>query len=161
MSPAPPTRVAVVSGYFNPLHVGHVRMMTAARALADSLVVIVNNDAQQLAKVGTIVQPVEDRIEIVRALRDVDDVVAAVDRDASVEETLALVRARYPKAHVLFANGGDRSDPETVAEIATCRELGIEIVLGVGGRQKADASSRINVVLRGLARPVDSSPPAS
>jgi glycerol-3-phosphate cytidylyltransferase/D-beta-D-heptose 7-phosphate kinase/D-beta-D-heptose 1-phosphate adenosyltransferase len=141
------SRVAIVSGYFNPLHVGHVRMITAARALADSLVVIVNNDEQQLAKIGTIVQPLAHRVEIVRALRDVDDVVAAVDSGSSVIESLRVIRARYPDAHLVFANGGDRSDPETVAETDACRELAIEVVLGVGGRDKADASSRINRAL--------------
>lgn len=140
-------RVAIVSGYFNPLHVGHVRMMTAARALADSLVVIVNNDEQQRAKIGTIVQPVEDRIEIVAALRIVDHVMAAVDHDSSVVESLRVLRERFPDADLLFANGGDRSDPDTVTEAPTCTELGIAVVLGVGGRDKADASSRINRAL--------------
>lgn len=138
-------RVAIVSGYFNPLHVGHLRMMTAARALADCLVVIVNNDEQQVAKTGTVIQNVDHRIEIVRALRVVNDAVTSVDEDSTVNASLRAIRARYPNADLLFANGGgDRSDPERVAEIATCRELSIEVVLGVGGRDKADASSRIN-----------------
>ncbi len=141
------SRVTIVSGYFNPLHVGHLRMIIDARALGDRLVVIVNNDEQQLAKIGTLVQSVDHRVEIVRALRAVDEVVPSVDHDASVNESLRLVRARYPDADLVFANGGDRSDPESVAEIDVCRELGIKVVLGVGGRDKADASSRINRVL--------------
>lgn len=145
-----PGRVAIVSGYFNPLHVGHVRMMAGARALADALVVIVNNDAQQLMKVGAIVQPVEHRVEIVRALRAVDEALPAVDRDSSVNATLRVLRARFPEAALVFAEGGDRSDPETVTELDTCRELGIQVVLGVGGRDKADASSRINRELNRL-----------
>jgi glycerol-3-phosphate cytidylyltransferase/D-beta-D-heptose 7-phosphate kinase/D-beta-D-heptose 1-phosphate adenosyltransferase len=139
--------MAIVSGYFNPLHVGHLRMMTAARALADRLVVIVNNDEQQRLKLGRIVQPLDHRMEIVAGLAVVDEVVAAVDTDASVNETLALLRERLRDADLVFANGGDRSDPGSVAELETCGRLGIELLLGVGGSDKADASSRINRAL--------------
>jgi glycerol-3-phosphate cytidylyltransferase/D-beta-D-heptose 7-phosphate kinase/D-beta-D-heptose 1-phosphate adenosyltransferase len=142
--PGSPQRIAVVSGYFNPLHVGHLRMMTAARALADRLIVIVNNDGQQVLKSGTVIRPLADRMEIIGALRVVDEVVAAVDTDATVQATLERLRDEHPDAALLFANGGDRSDPDSVAEIDVCRRLGIEVVLGVGGGDKADASSRIN-----------------
>jgi cytidyltransferase-like protein len=151
MSGADASRVAIVSGYFNPLHVGHLRMMTAARELADSLVVIVNNDEQQLLKIGTVVQSVEDRLEIVSALGVVDDAIVAVDLDSTVNATLRLLRQRYAEADLVFANGGDRSHPETVAEIDTCRALSIEVALGVGGRDKADDSSRIRRVLGTLS----------
>jgi len=153
-----PRRVAVVSGYFNPLHVGHVRMMTEARALADALIVIVNNDDQQLAKLGTIVQRLEHRVEIVEALRVVSEVMPAVDRDSSVNESLRVLRARFPDADLVFAEGGDRSDPQSVTEMTTCRELGIDVVLGVGGTEKADASSRINRELRNLMTAQDPGP---
>jgi hypothetical protein len=83
-------------------------------------------------------------MEIIAALRVVDDVVAAVDTDATVRSTLSRLRDDYRDAVLIFANGGDRSDPESVAEIDVCRTLGIEVVLGVGGGDKADASSRIN-----------------
>lgn len=139
--------LAIVSGYFNPLHVGHLRMITAARGLADRLLVIVNNDRQQLAKSGRIICPLDDRMEIVAALAVVDEVVPAVDDDASVNASLAQVRAAYPGCRLIFANGGDRSEPSAVAEYDTCSRLGIEVVLGVGGTEKADASSRINRAL--------------
>jgi glycerol-3-phosphate cytidylyltransferase/D-beta-D-heptose 7-phosphate kinase/D-beta-D-heptose 1-phosphate adenosyltransferase len=151
MNRADASRVAIVSGYFNPLHVGHLRMMTAARELADSLVVIVNNDEQQLLKIGLVVQNVDDRLEIVRAVRVVDDAIVSVDLDSTVNATLQLLRERYPEADLVFANGGDRSDPDQIAEIETCRELSIEVALGVGGRDKADDSSRIRRVLGTLS----------
>jgi glycerol-3-phosphate cytidylyltransferase/D-beta-D-heptose 7-phosphate kinase/D-beta-D-heptose 1-phosphate adenosyltransferase len=144
---AAPLRIAVVSGYFNPLHVGHLRMMRAARALGDRLVVIVNNDDQQVAKVGKVIQSLDDRMEIVAALAVVDEVVAAIDEDSSVNATLERLHALHDGDVLLFANGGDRSDPSTVTELATCTRLGIEVVLGVGGTEKADASSRINQAL--------------
>ena len=153
MSGAEPRRVSIVSGYFNPLHVGHLQMMTAARELADALVVIVNNDEQQVLKIGVVVQSVEDRLEIVRALRVVHRALPSVDLDSTVNATLRQLREAYPDTDLVFANGGgDRSEPESVAEIGTCRELSIEVALGVGGRDKADDSSRIRRLLEAPGR---------
>lgn len=140
-------RVSIVSGYFNPLHVGHLRMMEAARALTGYLVVIVNNDAQQLAKKGKLILPLADRMEVVRALRVADDTIAAVDDDATVRLSLGLVREKYPDAELIFANGGDRSSAARISEADVCEELGIELRFGVGGAEKADSSSRINAAL--------------
>jgi cytidyltransferase-like protein len=140
-------RIALVSGYFNPLHVGHLRMIRAARDLAGYLIVIVNNDEQQLLKKGRVIQTLADRIEIVRALRPVDEVVAAIDTDQTVVKTLTQIRSSHRDARLIFANGGDRSDPQSVAEYETCGSLSIELAFGVGGVEKADSSSRIHRVL--------------
>jgi cytidyltransferase-like protein len=140
-------RISIVSGYFNPLHVGHIRMMEAAAETADHLIVIVNNDEQQAMKKGRIITPLDDRLEIVRALRIVDEAVAAIDEDATVKQTLASIRERYPSASLTFANGGDRSSASVVAEARVCEALGIGLQLGVGGTEKADSSSRINAAL--------------
>jgi glycerol-3-phosphate cytidylyltransferase/D-beta-D-heptose 7-phosphate kinase/D-beta-D-heptose 1-phosphate adenosyltransferase len=142
-----PTSVSIVSGYFNPLHVGHLDMMEAARSLTGYLVVIVNNDAQQVLKKGKVIQPVEDRLRVVRALRVVDDAVEAVDEDGTVKKSLAIVRERYPRARLVFANGGDRSQRSRVAESDVCEDLGIELRFGIGGVSKADSSTRINQLL--------------
>jgi cytidyltransferase-like protein len=141
-------RISIVSGYFNPLHVGHLRMMEAAAEMADRLIVIVNNDRQQMLKKGRIITPLDDRLEIVRALRIVDEAVPAIDEDATVKLTLASLRDRYPSTALTFANGGgDRSTPSAIAEAEVCKALGIDLRLGVGGREKADSSSRINAAL--------------
>jgi cytidyltransferase-like protein len=140
-------RISIVSGYFNPLHVGHIRMMEAAAEMGDHLIVIVNNDEQQILKKGRVITPMDDRLEIVRALRIVDEAVPAIDEDATVKETLASIRDRYPAASLTFANGGDRSDPSVVAEAQLCEKIGIDLKLGVGGLEKADSSSRINAAL--------------
>jgi cytidyltransferase-like protein len=140
-------RISIVSGYFNPLHVGHIRMMEAAAETADRLIVIVNNDDQQIMKKGRIITPLDDRLEIVRALRIVDEAVPAIDQDATVKQTLASLRDRYPSASLTFANGGDRSTASVIAEAELCRALQIDLQLGVGGHEKADSSSRINAAL--------------
>jgi cytidyltransferase-like protein len=145
--PSTVRRAAIVSGYFNPLHIGHLDMMEAARALADALVVIVNNDAQQVAKKGKVITSESDRLRVVLALRVTDAALVAVDDDGSVAASLEVIHAAYPGVELVFCNGGDRSpeaDPVPTAESSVCERLAIEMVWGVGGETKADSSSRIN-----------------
>jgi glycerol-3-phosphate cytidylyltransferase/D-beta-D-heptose 7-phosphate kinase/D-beta-D-heptose 1-phosphate adenosyltransferase len=143
-------RAAIVSGYFNPLHIGHLDMMEAARGLADALVVIVNNDRQQLLKKGKVITTEDDRLRIVNALRVADAALVAVDEDGSVAASLEAIHAAYPGIELTFCNGGDRSpdgDPVPTTEAGVCDRLGIAMVWGVGGEAKADSSSRINEAL--------------
>ena len=142
-----PDKIAIVSGYFNPLHVGHLRMIKAAQELAPFVVVIVNNDEQQIIKKGRILMPEQDRIDIVSELRCVDQAILSIDHDKTVVDSLRLVRTQHPEAELLFCNGGDRSatgDPVPSAEAQLADELGLCMVYGVGGQDKADSSSRIN-----------------
>jgi cytidyltransferase-like protein len=136
-----------VSGYFNPLHVGHLALLSEAATMGTDLIVIVNNDVQQMRKKGKIIQPCDHRILIVRHLRMVDAVYESVDVDDSVCRTLRQVRAAYDTGRFIFANGGDRSDVSACTELEICRELDIDCVGGVGGAQKLDSSSRINQTL--------------
>ena len=136
----------IVSGYFSPIHVGHLDMIDAAAAHGDELVVIVNNNEQQIAKKGKLIIDEHDRLRIVRALRAVDHAFIAVDTDRTVSASLAKVRSDFPDHRLIFANGGDRQ-PGFVPEASTCEEHAIEMLYGVGGTEKADSSSRINVEL--------------
>jgi cytidyltransferase-like protein len=141
---------AIVSGYFNPLHIGHLDMMEAARGMADALIVIVNSDHQQLLKKGKVITTEADRLRIVSALRVADAALVAVDEDGSVARSLEAIHAAYPDIELTFCNGGDRSpqgDPVPTAEAGVCDRLGITMTWGVGGEAKADSSSRINEAL--------------
>jgi glycerol-3-phosphate cytidylyltransferase/D-beta-D-heptose 7-phosphate kinase/D-beta-D-heptose 1-phosphate adenosyltransferase len=143
-------RAAIVSGYFNPLHVGHLDMMEAARARADALVVIVNNDDQQVMKKGKVITDEAVRLRIVEALRVTDSALIAVDADGSVAASLEVIHAAYPGVELEFCNGGDRSpdgDPVPSAEAEVCERLGIAMAWCVGGETKADSSTRINEAL--------------
>ena len=143
---ANPARAAIVSGYFNPLHIGLLQMMEAAHEIGDGyLVVIVNSDEQQRMKKGKVIFDEETRLRIVKALRVVDDAFIAVDTDGSVTESLRKVREAYPDTELVFCNGGDRRDPGAmpITESEVCAELGIEMAFGVGGDDKADSSSRV------------------
>ena len=141
-----PARASIVSGYFNPLHQGHLDMIEAARERTGYLIVIVNNDKQQLLKKGRVIQGEEVRARIVRALRAVDDALIAVDDGPGIEHSLDAVRAAYPDTELEFCNGGDRSpegDAVPAAEAASAERNRIAMLYGVGGIEKADSSSRI------------------
>ena len=136
----------IVSGYFSPLHVGHLDMIESAAALGDTLVVIVNNNDQQRLKKGKVIIDQTDRLRLVTALRAVDDAIIAVDDDRTVSASLQAIAERYPDHELVFANGGDRK-PEFVPEAEVCERYGIRMEFGVGGDDKADSSTRINMEL--------------
>lgn len=135
----------IVSGYFSPLHVGHLDLIQDAAARADDVIVIVNNNAQQQLKKGKVIMDEADRLRIVLALRAVDYAFVAIDDDRTVSASLAKVAAEFPDHRLIFANGGDRNSDEIVPETDICREQNIEMIFDMGGTQKADSSSRINV----------------
>lgn len=149
----------IISGYFSPLHCGHLDMIEDAASRADRVVVIVNNNAQQIAKKGKLILDEADRLRIVSSLRDVDAAIIAVDEDRTVSASLAALADAYPDHELSFGNGGDRA-PEFVPEAAICREKGIDLVFGVGGDEKRDSSNRINMEL-GLEDTVSAPPSES
>lgn len=142
-------KVVIISGFFNPLHGGHLDMIEAAAEMGDKLVVIVNNDKQQVLKKGKVILSAENRSRLMGALRHADEVVIAVDEDPPVIESLRQIAQMYPDDELIFANGGDRDGYRTVPEAAICNELGIKMVFGVGSHDiaKRDSSTRINQAL--------------
>jgi len=144
-----PLRASIVSGYFNPLHPGHLDLFEAARARTGYLVVIVNNDHQQMLKKGKVIQDEDDRARIVRALRVVDAAYVAVEEGPGIDASLDLVRADYPDTDLEFCNGGDRKDLGSLPadEVAAAARNAITLVYGIGGFDKVDSSTRINAGL--------------
>ena len=139
----PPTLV-IVSGYFGPIHVGHLDMIESAEAVGDEVFVIVNNNAQQILKKGKVVIDQTDRLRIVQALRAVDHAMVAVDQDGTVCASLDAIAQQFPNHRLVFGNGGDdRKNNDEVPESAVCAHYGIEMVFGMGGLNKADSSSRL------------------
>lgn len=142
-------KTVIVSGYFNPLHGGHLDMIEAAHKLGDRLVVVVNNDKAQLIKKGKVILDEENRARLMAALRLVDEVVISIDEDLGQAKTLRMLREKYPDQELIFANGGDRDPnkhalPET--ETQACVDCNISTVFGVGSHEveKRDSSTRIN-----------------
>ncbi len=137
----------IVSGYFNPLHGGHLDMIEAAAEMGDWLIVIVNNDDQQIVKKGKIILDEQNRARLISALRVVDEVMISVDADSTQIETLKTISDKYPDDELIFANGGDRDSEQAIPEGPICHERNIQLVFGVGGTNKADSSTRINQAL--------------
>jgi D-beta-D-heptose 7-phosphate kinase/D-beta-D-heptose 1-phosphate adenosyltransferase len=127
-------KVVAVSGYFDPIHVGHLEFLKIAKSLGDKLVVIINSDYQADLKKGKSFMPEEDRLEIVQALRCVDEVFLSIDKDKSVCKSLEYLKPD------IFANGGDRS-LEEIPETAVMKKYNIEMVDGLG--EKIRSSSEI------------------
>jgi len=147
MSPDDRPVGVIISGYFSPLHVGHLDMIDAGAAYGDTLIVIVNNNAQQVMKKGKVILDEQDRLRIVNALKNVDHAFIAVDEDRTVCASIAKAAREFADHRLIFANGGDRADGKVVPETPVCEENGIEMVFDLGGNEKADSSSRINVAL--------------
>lgn len=120
-------KVVVVSGYFDPVHEGHIKYFRLARKLGDRLVVILNSDRQAVLKKGKAFMSEVGRKIVLESLSDVDEVVVSIDKDGSVCETLRKVNPD------IFANGGDRFSYE-VPEVRVCEELDIEIVDNLGAK---------------------------
>ncbi len=123
----------VTSGYFNPLHIGHLKLIEEASKLGGYLTVIVNNDDQVLLKSGKPFMNEKERCAIVRALKYVDEVVLSVDSDRTICKTLEMLKPN------IFAKGGD-STIDNIPEREICDKFDISIVLGVGG-DKIQSSS--------------------
>lgn len=133
------TTIVVVSGGFDPVHSGHIRLIKEARLLGNILIVGINSDEWLARKKGRAFMPWQERLAVLNNLRQVDEVYTFDDDDGTACHLLHQVRAHYPAARIIFANGGDRTQ-ENIPEMSV---PGIEFVFGVGGSDKANSSSWI------------------
>ena len=133
--------IVLVTGGFDPLHSGHIAYFRAAKQLGDTLVVGVKSDAWLVRKKGRAFMPWDERMAIVKNIKDVDFVLEFNDDDGSAKSAIKLARQTWPDHKIVFANGGDRTDaniPEMEFE-----DTNIEFAFGVGGFNKANSSSWI------------------
>ena len=128
-------RVILVSGYFNPIHKGHIEYFENARKCGDQLWVIVNSDLQRALKGSSAFQDEEERLKIVSSLRVVDRAYLSIDKDRTVCETIENIFKSNTTIHrkFMFANGGDQ-DNNSIPEAQICKELGVELVDGLGDK---------------------------
>ena len=134
-------KVVLVTGGFDPLHSGHIEYFEAAKKLGDMLIVGLNSDEWLKRKKGKPFMHIYEREKIVSSLKVVDKVICYPDADDSSKNAITGVRAMYPDATIIFANGGDRSH-YNIPEMDV-NDNNVEFVFGVGGDNKKNSSSWI------------------
>ena len=143
----------MVSGGFDPVHAGHIRMIRHAAQYGD-VIVIANSDDWLFRKKGFVFMEWERRVEILNAIKGVILVDSVNDSDGTVCEAIRRLKPTY------FANGGDRGKANT-PEQEVCDEIGVELLWGVGGEEKIDSSSDLAKKVRDFEVPPNRNTPQS
>lgn len=125
-------RTVAISGYFDPIHVGHLDYINEAKKLGDKLIVIVNNNHQCVLKKGKPFMDENDRVTIVSSIKHVDEVFLSIDKDKTVCKSLEKIKP------AIFANGGDRKNYE-IPESVICNKYNIEIIDGLGEKIRSSS----------------------
>ena len=127
-------RAIIVSGYFNPLHKGHLEYFKLAKSIADELFVIINNDIQRKLKGSKEFMLEEERCLIISNLIVVDKIFLSVDNDRTVIKTIEKINSEMSdKYNLIFGNGGDQNNL-TIPETDICKKLGIKMVDNLGDK---------------------------
>ena len=127
-------KAIIVSGYFNPIHKGHLEYFNNAKNLAHELFVIVNSDLQRALKDSKEFQKEDERLFIVQNIKAVDTAIISIDKDRTVCASIEAIFETYGDQYQLgFANGGDQ-DNNSIPEAPICKELGIHLIDGLGDK---------------------------
>ena len=130
-------KAVIVSGYFNPVHKGHLELFNKAKEQGDELWVIVNSDLQRKLKGSKEFMNEDERMQIVSSLKMVNLTMVSIDEDSTVIETIRALYTKAiskdPKYKLAFANGGDQTN-DSIPEAAICRHLGIELIENLGNK---------------------------
>ncbi len=126
--------IVAASGYFDPIHIGHIEYLEKAKKLGTKLIVILNTDEQAILKKGYVFMPLEERRKIVESLKFVDEVFISIDKDKSVCKSLEAIKPN------IFAKGGDRT-VSNIPEVDICNKHNIKIIDGLG--EKLQSSSEL------------------
>ena len=125
-------KTVAISGYFDPIHVGHLEYIELSKKMGDYLVVIVNNNHQCKLKKGKHFMDESDRIKIVESIKGVDEVFLSIDSDKTVCKSLEKIKPD------IFTNGGDRHNQE-IPESIVCKKYGIELLDGMGKKIRSSS----------------------
>ena len=127
-------KAIIVSGYFNPIHKGHLEYFNNAKVMADQLFVIVNNDHQRALKGSKVFQDEKERMFIVSNIKAVDKAILSIDTDRTVCATIKMIAEQFGEEFELgFANGGDQNN-DTIPERAVCEEMNVTLIDGLGDK---------------------------
>ena len=133
--------ISIVSGGFDPIHPGHIKMMEDCKSFSNYLIAGVNSNKWLTRKKGNFFMDIDHRIYVTSRLKVVDECIEFNDDDDSASDLLKKVYNKYKGDKIIFANGGDRSDPSKVRELEIATKLNIELKFGVGGNHKESSSS--------------------
>lgn len=128
--------LVIASGYFNPVHKGHIEYLTKSKELGDKLFVIVNNDKQREMKGSKEFMNENERKLVIETLKPVDWAIVAIDKDnRQVDKSIKLIYELYKDEfeNFIFTNGGDQTE-HTIAEGEICTKLGIKMIFGLGDK---------------------------
>jgi len=127
-------KAIIVSGYFNPLHKGHLELFEKAKAAGDKLWVIVNSDLQRALKGSKAFMDEDERFIIVKAIGIVDKALVSIDKDKTQCATLRfLAQENDTEYDLFFANGGDQNN-DSIPEAPICKEVSIGLLEGLGDK---------------------------
>jgi len=127
-------KAIIVSGYFNPIHKGHLEYFNNAKAMADQLFVIVNNDHQRDLKGSREFQDESERMIIVSNIKGVDKAILSIDSDRTVCATIKMIAEQFGSEFELgFANGGDQNN-DTIPERSVCEQMNVALIDGLGDK---------------------------
>ena len=127
-------KAIIVSGYFNPLHKGHLELFEKAKINGDELWVIVNSDYQRKLKGSKEFMEEDERLTIIKAIRIVNKALVSIDKDKTQRETLSYLAKKYiSKYDLFFANGGDQNN-KSIPELGVCKDIGIGLIEGLGNK---------------------------
>ena len=133
--------LVIASGYFNPVHKGHIEYLTRSKELGDKLFVIVNNDIQREMKGSKEFMNEDERKLVIETLKPVDWAVVAIDtQNRQVDKSIEMIHMLYKDEfqNFIFSNGGDQTE-QTIAEDVICKKLGIKMVFGLGDKIKSSS----------------------
>ena len=133
-------KIIITSGYFDPIHVGHIEYLKLAKALGDKLIIILNSDYQCKLKKGKPFMPQSERKIILESLKFVDEVFYSIDKDKSVCNSIKAIAEKFHGEEIIFAKGGDRFSYE-IPEAKICMEKEIKIIDNLG--KKIQSSSKL------------------
>ena len=127
-------KIVIVSGYFNPLHKGHIELFNKAKVNGDLLFIIVNNDQQRAIKGSKEYMLQDERILILSELKIIDKVILSIDKDRTINKTLKNISKNFSKDfELIFANGGDQNN-KSIPEAILCKKIGIKLLDGLGDK---------------------------